>query len=191
MTTPSSPQLSFSTRYSLDANIFIAAWRDHYPIDLYTGFWECLQHFGQEERLLSVDRVRDEINSPNELVAWLKLHWRESFALATEPDTASVFSQMQVWVQTNDQFLPAAKHEFASKADGWLAAYAKVHGTVLVTNEVFDANAKGRVPLPNLCGQFGVAYCNTIDMLRGLGVTFNLGRPNDHHCRSGSGAGGP
>ena len=177
MTAPSSPQLSFSTRYSLDANIVIAAWRDYYPIDLYPGFWECLQRFGQEKRLLSVDRVRDEINSPNELVAWLKRYWCDAFALTTEPHTASVFSQMQIWVQTNDQFLPAAKHEFAGAADGWLAAYAKVHGTVLVTNEVFDSNVRRRVPLPNLCRQFDVTYCNTIDMLRGLGVTFNLRTP--------------
>ena len=177
MTTSSSPQLSFSTRYLLDANIFIAAWRDHYPIDLYPGFWECLQRFGQEKILLSVDRVRDEINSPDELVAWLKRHWRDAFALTTEPHTASVFSEMQVWVQTNDQFLPAAKHEFASAADGWLAAYAKVHGTVLVTNEVIDSNVRRRVPLPNLCRQFDVACCKTIDMLRGLGVTFNLRTP--------------
>ena len=84
---------------------------------------------------------------------------------------------MQTWVQTNNQFLPAAKHEFASAADGWLAAHAKVHGAVLVTNEVFDANVRRRVPLPNLCKQFDVDYGNTIDMLRGLGVTFNLRIP--------------
>ena len=177
MTTSSSPQLSLSTRYSLDANVFIAAWHDHYPIDLYPGFWECLQRYEQEKILLSVDRVRDEITGPIELVAWLKQHWRNVFALTTEPQTASVFSQMQVWVQTCDQFLPAAKHEFASRADGWLAAYAKGHGAVLVTNEVFDPNVRRRVPLPNLCKHFEVAYCNTIDMLRGLGVTFNLRNP--------------
>lgn len=84
---------------------------------------------------------------------------------------------MQMWVQTNDQFLPGAKHEFASVADGWLAAYAKVHRTVLVTNEVSDSNVRRRVPLPNLCKQFDIAYCNTIDTLRGLGVTFNLRTP--------------
>ena len=173
----SSPQLSLSTRYSLDANIFIAAWRDHYPIDLYPGFWDCLRRFGQEKILLSIDRVHDEIDSPSGLVDWLKYYWRDSFALTTEPHTASMFSQMQTWVQANGQFLPAARHEFASAADGWLAAYAKVHGTVVVTNEVFDANVKRRVPLPNLCKQFDVAYCNTIDMLRGLGVTFNLRPP--------------
>lgn len=175
MITPSLPQLNTLPRYSLDANIFIAAWRDHYPIDLHPGFWECLKRFKQEKRLFSVDKVHDEINSPNDLVAWLKQHWHGAFHLTNERQTTSVFSQMQRWVQANGQFLSAAKHEFASAADGWLAAHAKVHGNVLVTNEVFDANVKRRVPLPNLCKTFGIDYCNTIDILRGLGVTFNLG----------------
>ena len=42
---------------------------------------------------------------------------------------------MQIWVQTNDQFLPAAKHEFAGAADGWLAAYAKVLERVKATGK--------------------------------------------------------
>ena len=174
MTSPSPPQLSLSTRYLLDANIFIAAWHDHYPIDLYPGFWECLRRSWQEGRILSVDRVRDEINSPAELVAWLKHHWPDAFASTSTPEVAGVFSEMQMWVQSNDQFLTAAKHEFAQAADGWLAAYAKIHNAIVVTNEVFDPNARRRVPLPNLCKRFDVDRCNTIDMLRGLGVTFDL-----------------
>ena len=177
MTTPSSPQLSFSTRYSLDANIFIAAWRDYYPIDLYPGFWECLQRFGQEKRLLSVDRVRDEINSPNELVAWLKRHWHDAFASTRHPEIVNVFSEMHGWVQSNAQFLPAAKHEFAQTADGWLAAYAKTHNAIVVTNEVYNENSRRRVPLPNLCKTFDVEVCNTVNMLRWLGVTFDLRTP--------------
>ena len=177
MTSRSSPQLSFSARYILDANIFIAAWRDHYPIDLYPGFWECLQRFSQENRLSSVDKVRHEINSPDELVAWLKRHWPGAFSSTRNPEVASAFSKMQRWVQSNTQFLPAAKHEFAQAADGWMAAYAKVHNAIVVTNEVPDPNVKRRVPLPNLCKQFDIDYCNTIDMLRGLGVTFDLRTP--------------
>ena len=85
-----------------------------------------------------------------------------------------VFSKMQMWVQSNTQFLPAAKFEFAEAADGWLAAYAKTHNAVVVTNEVFDPNVRRRIPLPNLCEQFDVDYLNTNDMLRELGVMFDL-----------------
>ena len=177
MTGSPAPQLGLSTRYLLDANIFIAAWRDHYPIDLHPGFWECLELFWKEKTLFGVDRVRDEIKSPKELVAWLRRHWRGAFASTRHPEIASVFAEMQRWVQSNDQFLPAAKHEFAQTADAWLAAYAKAHNAIVVTNEVYNQNTKKKVPLPNLCKQFDVEYCNTIDMLRGLGVTFDLRTP--------------
>ena len=47
----------------------------------------------------------------------------------------------------------------------------------MVTNEAFAVDVRRRVLLPNLCRQFGIAYCNTVDMLRGLGVAFDLRAP--------------
>lgn len=134
--------------YLLDANVFIAAWRDHYPIDLHPGFWACLEHYWQENRLLSVDRVRDEIQSPIELVAWLRQHWRGAFASTGGREIARVYSDMQAWVQSNAQFLQAAKHEFAQAADGWLAAYAKTHNAIVVTNEVYIESSRRRESTP-------------------------------------------
>ena len=163
--------------YMLDANVFIAAWHDHYPIDLYPGFWVCLERYWQENRLISVDRVRDEIQSPIELVAWLKQYWRGAFASTRSREVAEVFSDMQAWVQSNAQFLQAAKYEFAQAADGWLAAYAKTHNAIVVTNEVDNQDSRRRVPLPNLCKRFDVEICNTANMLRGLGVKFDLRTP--------------
>ena len=85
---------------------------------------------------------------------------------------------MQAWVQSNAQFLQAAKHEFAQAADGWLAAYAKAHDAIVVTNEAYNPSSRRRVPLPNLCKVFDVEVCNTADMLRGLGVKFELRMPS-------------
>lgn len=152
----------------------MAAWHDHYPPDLYPGFWECLERYSCAGNLVIIDRVNNEIISPSGLIGWLDRNWRGSLGSTRERGVVAVFSQMQRWVQTNPQFLPAGKNEFAGTADGWLAAYAKVHGTIVVTNEVFDANIRRRVPLPNLCRQFGVPYVNTLGMLRGLGVRFDL-----------------
>ena len=168
------PQFGLETRYVLDANIFMTAWHDHYPIDIYPGFWACLEYFSEEKRLLSVDRIRDEINGPSELVAWLNQHLPGAFVSTKDLEIAKVYSEMQMWVQANTQFLQAARHEFARVADGWLAAYAKANNAVVVTNEVYNENTKKKVPLPNLCKQFCVEYCSTIEMLRGLGVTFGL-----------------
>ena len=78
------------------------------------------------------------------------------------------------WVQNDPQFLPSARSKFAAVADGWLVAYANVHSTVVVTHEKFKADAKSRVLIPNVCQQFNVPYLNTFDMLRQLGVQFDL-----------------
>ncbi len=174
MTSRSLSTLGLATRYLLDTNIFIAAWRDHYPIDLYPGFWACLERFVHEKRILSLDRVQKEIAGPKELVIWLRHNWRGAFASTRDPDVTGAFSKIHDWVQSNSQFLSAAKHEFARNADGWLVAYAKVHSAILVTNEVYNEEVRRRVPLPNLCRKFGVEVCNTIGMLRGLGVAFDL-----------------
>ena len=66
--------------------------------------------------------------------------------------------------------MPAAKAEFAGCADGWLVAYAKVHGFVVVTQEVYAAEARKRVLIPNVCKASGVNYVDTCTMLRGLGA---------------------
>ncbi len=174
MTSRSLPKLSLATRYVLDANILIASWRDYYPIDLYPGFWACLERFGHEKQLLILDKAREEVKGPPELVAWLRRKWPGGIVSTRDLNVGKAFSQIQSWVQSNNQFLSAAKHEFARKADGWLVAHAKVHSVTLVTNEVYNEEVRRRVPLPNLCRKFGVEVCNTIGMLRGLGVAFDL-----------------
>ena len=160
--------------YLLDANIFMTAWRDHYPPDLCPGFWQCLEHHSRNGRLLSIDRVRDEIINPPDLVEWVRQVSGDMFASSREPVVNDVYSEIQQWVNDNAQFSPAAKDEFARVADGWFAAYAKVHEAVLVTNEVFHADARRRVPLPNICKQFDtLPPINTLQMLRELGVRFD------------------
>ena len=78
------------------------------------------------------------------------------------------------WVQNEPQFKPAAVNKFAAVADGWLVAYAQAHNAVVVTHEKFAAEAKSRVLIPNVCRKFNVPYLNTFDMLRQLGVRFDL-----------------
>ena len=83
---------------------------------------------------------------------------------------------MNYWVQTNQQFQPQAKEKFARVADAWVAAYAKVNNRVVVTQEVYSENVKKRVPLPNVCQQFGVKCCDTFEMLHTLEVRFDWSR---------------
>ncbi len=83
---------------------------------------------------------------------------------------------MMQWVRDSRQFVGAAQAEFAAAADGWLAAYARVHGAVLVTHERYAPNVKRRVPLPNVCRAFGVPCVDTFRMLRDLDARFEWRR---------------
>ncbi len=164
--------------FVLDADVFIAAHRRYYAPDLCPGFWECLAHYYQEGRVLSIDRVRDEILHPTPLVQWVNEAPNGLFVSSAEPLVIAAFTEMVNWVQRNGQFRPEAKAEFARVADGWLAAYAKVHGAVVVTQEVFNADVRKKVPLPNVCKQFGVEYRDTFEMLRELEASFDWRRPS-------------
>ena len=163
--------------FVLDTNIFIEAHRRYYARDICPGFWECLIHLALAEKLQSIERVREEILEPDKLVKWAHQAPEELFVSTTEQPVIEAYAQMLAWVQKNSQFRFDAKEEFARVADGWVAAYAKVHDAVVVTHEVFRANVRKRVPLANVCQEFNIAYCDTFEMLHQLGVRFDWQRP--------------
>ena len=159
--------------FALDANIFIEAHRRYYGVDLCPGFWECLRHYGARQRLLSIDRVRSElVRGRDALSKWVKDGPTGLFVSSAEPEVADVFADVMAWVQGNAQFRREAKAEFAAAADGWLAAYAKVRGAVVVTHERYSADVRRRVPLGNVCHELEVPMWDTFEMLRELEVRF-------------------
>jgi hypothetical protein len=95
------------------------------------------------------------------------------FTSSAQADVAAWFGKMVAWVQSQSRFLPAAKADFAAKADGWLIAYAKTHGLHLVTLEQPNPETRKKVPMPNVCDAFGVKYVNTFDALRALRTKFD------------------
>ena len=163
--------------FVLDTNVFIQAHRRYYAQDVCPGFWECLAHYSLEKRVVSIDRVRDEILRPNPLVEWVSEAPSELFVSSAELPVIHAFTEMVNWVHGNEQFRPEAKSEIARVADGWLAAYARVHNAVVVTQEVFNADVRKRIPLPNVCRQFGVDCRDTFEMLRELEVRFDWRHP--------------
>ena len=158
----------------LDTNVFIEAHRRYYAFDIHPGFWDCLYHLFQTNQAVSLDRVRAELLGVNdELSKWIK-DMPESFFVSST-DHAVVYMYMTIinWLGNEDQYFDQAKYDFAQGADGWLVSYALVHKLKLVTEEVYDRNIRKRVPLPNVCKQFGVETLNTFAMLRDLGIQFN------------------
>lgn len=78
-----------------------------------------------------------------------------------------------MWVQRYPGYFDQAKAKFATGADGWLVAHARVHGITVVTNEQSAPEARREVKLPDVCDQFEVRRDNTFTMLRALNVHFD------------------
>ena len=160
--------------YVPDANVFIAAHRGYYTLNLCPGFWDCLIHHFHSGRILSIDRVREElIGYGDELSDWVQGAPAEMFVASSEKPVIDAYQEVMSWVHGNAQFYTQAKHEFSQGADGWLVAYAMSHNVILVTLETYQQNVKRRVPIPNVCDQFGVARMDTFEMLCELGVRFD------------------
>jgi len=159
--------------YVLDANVFIEAARRYYAFDLAPGFWESLIHNAAQGRIGSIDRVQQELKrGRDELAEWVDGAFTHAFALTDEEEVIESYRAVMTWVQRQSQFSDAAMAGFASGADGWVVAYAKTKGCVVVTHELPAPDAKRKVPIPNVCQAFNVPFVDTFEMLRSLGVRF-------------------
>lgn len=169
---------SLLATHVLDTSVFIQAARIYYPFDICPGFWSCLLYHCQTRQIVILDRVRAEIRRGNdELKEWINDVPRQFFASTKTPEVIVEFSALMQWVQNNDQFMDEAKSEFASVADGWVVAYAKAYDLVVVTQEVYAADVRKRVPIPNVCREFGVTYQDTFAFLRALNARFEWAKP--------------
>lgn len=155
----------------LDASVFIEAARRYYAFDLAPRFWESLVEYANNGRIQSIDWVKQELGrGQDDLARWANSHFSHAFVSTAQEDIIEQYREIMNWVNNQSSFSDAAKADFASGADGWLVAYAKVKGSVVVTQEVPVPDAKRRVPIPNVCQAFDVPYVDTFHMLRELGV---------------------
>jgi hypothetical protein len=138
------------------------------------GFWDSLVHHHGQGNVFSIDRVRSELlaaRKTEDLVQWVKGGLPAGFFTSTNKQAvASAYAEIMLWVQRNPQYFDQAKAKFATEADGWLVAYARVHDAVVVTNEQPRPQSRNRVLLPDVCTQFSVTYKDTFLMLHELAV---------------------
>lgn len=165
-------------RYILDANVFIEAENRHYGFGICPGFWKLLDHHGNH-LVVSVKPVRDEL-ATEALADWATNRAPEGFFRAVDdPEVLAEYRRMMQWVMTNRQFQQQAKEKFAREADCWLAAYAKAHGSdwIVVTEEEYARDVKKKVPLPNVCKEFGVEHMDTVQLVKELKGVFDWNAP--------------
>ncbi|MEM6363922.1 MAG: DUF4411 family protein [Planctomycetota bacterium] len=163
-----------SRQFLLDANAFIEPKDRYYGFELCPGYWDALLRHHNLGRVSSVDRIENELKAQDDLIKdWIANKAPRSFFKKTQDQ--AVVDQFQVmvgWVYSEPQFSIAARMEFASVADGWLVAFAKVNDRVVVTHEEYAPGVKRKVPIPNICVEFDVPYVNVFEMLNELGEKF-------------------
>ena len=59
-----------------------------------------------------------------------------------------------MWVQRHPRYFDHAKAKFATGADGWLVACARVQGATVVTNEQSAPESRKEIKLPDVCDRF-------------------------------------
>jgi hypothetical protein len=164
-------------RYIIDSDVFITAKNLYYAFDICPGFWSSVIHHHRDGRVFSIDRVRSELlagRKTEDLVRWVREELPEGFFLEVDTDAVTnVYTEIMMWVQRHRTYFDYAKAKFATGADGWLVAYAQVHGATVVTNEQPAPGARKEIKLPDVCDQFSVKRENTFSMLRALGVRFD------------------
>lgn len=163
--------------YILDANVFISAHRGYYDFDLAPSFWKSLVSHAGKNNIRSIDKIQDEIISPNSknadrLHLWTAENFKVYFERTDSQDVIDSYAAIQQWAYSNPQFTPSAKEEFARNADAWLIAYAKSKNYTLVTHEAYNPEMRKRILIPVVCRNFNVDYVNTFEMLRNLQVSF-------------------
>ncbi|MDD2740583.1 MAG: DUF4411 family protein [Methylomonas lenta] len=160
-----------TTRYLIDANVFIQAKNFHYRFEFCQGFWQWLADGHHAGLLFSTAKVLQELNDGNDddqVKVWAN-QLPDSFFV---PDThdASVmqaYGQVMTWNVANNHYTPQAKDEFAraDKADAFLIAAANAHGFNLVTHELPRPETKRRVLIPDAANVFGVNCTMIYDLL--------------------------
>ena len=157
--------------YVLDANVFIEASRRYYAFDLAPGFWDNLIRLANADLIKSIDHIKRELDKgKDELAAWVNHHFHHAFDSTNQSSIVRAYREIIKWVDSQSQFSDAARADFASGADGWLVAYAKVYDGIVVTHEVAAPESKIKVPIPNICVAFNIQFIDTFEMLRALGV---------------------
>lgn len=162
--------------YLLDANVFIAASRLHYGLDVCPGFWQWLVEANHAKKVFSIDRVAIEIQSGGDALSNWASERGDSFFLDPDAHFYIALGAVSTWV-TSQKYEPAAINTFFQVADYYLVAYALAHKHTLVTHEVAADSVK-RIKIPNVCIGIGVQHMTPFEMLRREKARFILDSVN-------------
>jgi hypothetical protein len=160
--------------YLLDANVFMAAKNLHYGMDFCPAFWEWLIRENQAGKVLSIEKVGDEIMAGDDDLSQWASQRGDGFFL--KPDAAALtgLGTVAAWVNGRASYSPAAKNTFLQIADYYLVAQALSGGHVVVTHEKPE-NSVHRIKIPSVCIGVKVKHMSPFEMLSRERARFVLG----------------
>lgn len=158
-----------------DANVFIEAKNRYYDFDICPGFWDWMDTQMPVQKICSIMPVYDElVHGGDNLAQWIKDRKGDGrFLRVEDPATQTLFARVAATVQSGP-FRLEAKAQFLAGADPWLVAKAGTIGATVVTQEKYQAGVIRRVPLPNICQEFGVPFVDTFELLKRGAAKFKM-----------------
>lgn len=157
--------MSAGTVYCLDTSALIAGYHRIYPYTIFGGLWNKIDDLIQAGRLFSSVEVYKELEYQEDaLFDWAKERKRmfleaNLYEKAFLTQIASTFPGL------------ATSKTAANTADPFVIAQAKIHGRVLITEELRLGSVKNpKIPL--ICQHFGVAYDPFLAIIKMEGWTF-------------------
>ena len=160
-----------TSRYCLDANVFIQAKNGPYGLDFHPSFWKFMAVQVDAEVICSPKMVYDELASgEDDLADWVKDRKDQGMFVVPDERIQVVFGDIADNVE--QKYANHHARLFLDGADPWVIAHAKVQGAVVVTHEKLVNDESAKVKIHNVCVHFGVKYVDTYEMLRTLGARF-------------------
>lgn len=161
--------------YLLDANIFIAAKNLHYGFDFCPAFWDWLIVNGAAAKVLSIEKVGDELAALDDDLSVWAAERGSRFFLRPGESAFPALAAVSTWASGHG-YEAAAVSTFLQVADYYLVAQALAGGHVVVTHEKPSASTR-KIKIPDACIGLGIKFMTPFEMLRRERAKFILGVP--------------
>lgn len=156
--------------YCLDANVLIQAWQKYYAPKFCPGYWDVLNHLGNQGKIFIAEEVYNEITrTEDDLCKWLK----EGKIPVKSIDGNVTKCLQDIYAKDPLHRTLVDNTKARSLADPWVIAHAMKEGATVVTKEEkITALNTNRVKIPNVCENMGIIWMNDFDFIAELNIRF-------------------
>lgn len=161
-------------RYCLDSNVLIEAWHHYYsPIHCH-GYWEIIDSFAHEGRIIIPQNVSEEIEKvDDDLRTWLRA--RQFMIKPVTADVQKCLKDIYAKDVRHQRLVDNTRNR--SQADPWVIATAMAEKAVVVTKEEKITNPNSeKIKIPNVCDAMEIPCIDDFQMIRELGIHFDARR---------------